>query len=776
MAILQGEAAAQWLKNNPTAAYNTLDSANRADIQSNYRGDNGLIGNIIGGITAPISDYWLGGAEQINQALNRAGGNKDYKPQILSKNEWDEYVKNPLGKNIQNIVGASSFTIPAGSGAGLLKTIAKGALSGGAYSFGQGDMRDPNQLLGDTAKGALIGGGTAGLLGLASKGYSKLFGKGTAQTAETGAQVADKTKAGETGLVGKLGKNLEERGQNLSYKDIGFKLGDKPGAFSDLAQSQQLIDQKLSQYGLSRSPKNIVDKLPELVGKERLAELSKTPISVSTDNIAKDLASTVMNRTSKDITADQAKSLVQNVLDKFGSEAKGVTKITTSGGEKVLQANLGTTLDQFQMQDAISKLGDSFMKYTSNPAGVTPEIAAQASVYESLRNMLGTQVPGYNDANSVFSTVFDQVGNITKKANAGFGTDKLGQVSTTNLTKQGISKVIGPTMEKTGQLLQKLGGGSGDVGAVSGGITGGTGGLVKASGNQWNKALETITKTMPASAQTGAIQQLANQLPAAAASDPVAKQMMTTIKSIYGISPQVLGTNTNEYGLTPGESVDGGLGYAAPAGIQAQYNPQTGQMEVAPESKAQLAAFEQSMGKPGQQAGNMFQTNPTQATLMLLQGGYSPAEVKQIQSLFAPAEDTAKPLSAKERQSAANINTGLGALSDIRSIIQEDNMALLGSQLPGFLQSSKAKQLGTALKQVTDVIGRLRSGGVINKDEMDTFKSFLPVPTDDSQTIDYKLAQIEGLLNNANPDQAGTMKSSNQSDPSALLAMLMGGQ
>jgi hypothetical protein len=106
----------------------------------------------------------------------------------------------------------------------------------------------------------------------------------------------------------------------------------------------------------------------------------------------------------------------------------------------------------------------------------------------------------------------------------------------------------------------------------------------------------------------------------------------------------------------------------------------------------------------------------------------------------------AKPKSASDRKLASFANGGLRSIDAIERIIKEDNSARYKTKLPGLLKGSNARQLERAIDNVADAIGRIRSGGAINKEEAKAFKAQLPNMTDDPASIRSSLEEVRQEL------------------------------
>lgn len=109
-----------------------------------------------------------------------------------------------------------------------------------------------------------------------------------------------------------------------------------------------------------------------------------------------------------------------------------------------------------------------------------------------------------------------------------------------------------------------------------------------------------------------------------------------------------------------------------------------------------------------------------------------------------------KELSVTERKTIGAAQSGLSSLDAIQRILDKDPTKegyegkgrLLSQITPELLRSSEGKQLQNEISNLSDAIGRMRSGGAINAEEAKRFKSFLPRLGDDDATIRTKLERV----------------------------------
>lgn len=140
--------------------------------------------------------------------------------------------------------------------------------------------------------------------------------------------------------------------------------------------------------------------------------------------------------------------------------------------------------------------------------------------------------------------------------------------------------------------------------------------------------------------------------------------------------------------------------------------------------------------------------------------GLSPAAYKKTQEALGEAAANESLIKAgyqpKLSGEGAKVLTiaedGINSISNIKNIIfntkgelKGDANKILGgsSFLPSILESKDQQAFTLARKNLNDLIGRLRSGGAINKDELETYKDLVPKYGDKPETIKKKLDQLE---------------------------------
>lgn len=135
----------------------------------------------------------------------------------------------------------------------------------------------------------------------------------------------------------------------------------------------------------------------------------------------------------------------------------------------------------------------------------------------------------------------------------------------------------------------------------------------------------------------------------------------------------------------------------------------------------------------------------------------------------------------KESGETAKVATiaadGLSTISNMRELLYDKGKLktnagkLLGgsSFLPSIAQPQETQKLSVTRDNLSDLIGRLRSGGAINKDEEARYLRLVPKYGDKSETINFKIKQLEKNFNTLQTTLGGTSNVSNEGgDPLGL--------
>lgn len=145
------------------------------------------------------------------------------------------------------------------------------------------------------------------------------------------------------------------------------------------------------------------------------------------------------------------------------------------------------------------------------------------------------------------------------------------------------------------------------------------------------------------------------------------------------------------------------------------------------------------------------------------------AYYQALDEVFNPKQEKEKPLNATQQQQANNSISALKDLQYIRDALIKDPSTAMKNSLPGgglTRRFTGTANYEAARQNVADVLGRLRSGGAINKDEERRFLAQLPGAFEDPVNVNAKLRRLEDLFTRfANPTPAGD----------SLDSVLMGG-
>jgi hypothetical protein len=110
-----------------------------------------------------------------------------------------------------------------------------------------------------------------------------------------------------------------------------------------------------------------------------------------------------------------------------------------------------------------------------------------------------------------------------------------------------------------------------------------------------------------------------------------------------------------------------------------------------------------------------------------------------------------KTLSGEQKKLNALALSGLNSLDIIsQGALDADGSKNWGSIIKGKLGFNRA--YSDAVTNLSDIIGRLRSGGAITNDEEKRFRSLMPSTLDGAGTVKTKLDRLRGELNSVSPD------------------------
>lgn len=406
--LLTGAEAQKFLQDNPDYGYDVVDdSGNVLQSTQGQSKSYGILDDIGAAILSPVADISTGTAEQLRQKYQTDTGHikegDEYQPQFMSKDEWDQYVQNPLGKNLQNVAGMATFFIPAGKGiTGLMKA---GAIAGGLSGFSQSDLRE-GDVLSDIAKGTLIGGGTGLALGVAGKGLEKLTNKlsgGADDAAKLASQYDDIINAPDLGAGANSAKpfnnafnklsstldNLDDPLQRQQLQQFVDRIA--PAAQGGLEDAADVIAAAKSIYGVTPSITDDVAKVAEQAtrGVEQAGEKGSTKLGDKLRQAANEREQVALNKAvgtrasnagagmrgadleraaidaakdpdvwSKGVikSAQDLDELGGNILSKYGDEVSRVSQQLTDDGALIALDDITGPLKQQLAQETNERL------------------------------------------------------------------------------------------------------------------------------------------------------------------------------------------------------------------------------------------------------------------------------------------------------------------------------------------------------------------------------------------------------------------------------------
>lgn len=310
MARLTGQAARQYILENQQAMQPQQNT--------------GLIGGLVKGFTDPFTNFakqninalgYLGGAvgAGLSGDLDKYAmtGQKNFKPILGSKEEFDKYLNNSLLESAKTSAGVAAFAAPGGIGSGIKGLAAGGAVGGGLAGFGQGGDLE------STLKGAAMGGLAGGGLGLAGKGLDKIGKSGIG------------TKISELKPLEKIKSYGQGAQQNAFTRTVGGTAGKKLGG----AEFEREIFNFAKNSGMKvSSPDDLITLSDDLLNTygsqvaDHATTLSGKGVSM-TQNLD-NVVSTLESKMNKALPSEQAG--IQKVIDDIqGFRTQGDDVLTT---------------------------------------------------------------------------------------------------------------------------------------------------------------------------------------------------------------------------------------------------------------------------------------------------------------------------------------------------------------------------------------------------------------------------------------------------------------
>ena len=177
------------------------------------------------------------------------------------------------------------------------------------------------------------------------------------------------------------------------------------------------------------------------------------------------------------------------------------------------------------------------------------------------------------------------------------------------------------------------------------------------------------------------------------------------------------------------------------AGLAAQTTPETRQAAI----QAQLGGqIKDQFKEPKKDKfsiqktdSGIFRINERTGAATQIKIDDKPIGVKPVK------KDDKKPLSAETSKVLTIATGGIKAINELDNILGEGGTVSIRSELaPERLKTPRGRKITLLRKDLADSIGRLRSGGAINEEELKTFKSFIPSRTDDAETTQFKMRKL----------------------------------
>ena len=451
MAILQGQAAQDYINQNPNSGYDILDQNN--NIVQHQTPDAGFLGNIVNGIANNlVNKPFQFGYDILGGKLS---GNQNYQPQFLTQNEYN----NPVSTGLQTAAGVASMA-PLPGLTGLGGALLQGGLSGGLGSFANQNLSnglDVGNLAASAGLGALAGGvlhGVGGFIG------NKLSQSATtaAEASETPRLFTNITPSTETDLTNQLANPqplsemnpLQRMGKVMQYEAKGFQY---PKGALDFVNARDTdisrIDSALNTFGLPKTASGI-SQLSTEVGNLRENVVTATPLNYNLRDIISEQAPLMAKN--QGITVPQAEEYLIDAAKKQVEFPQGLSLDQTLHGEVPINQN-----DLFGLKQ---QFADSSSKFYENSGNVKPQFEAEARLHDFANNELKQNIPGYKDLNDLYQSLIRQNPSTVSSANAQAGIpNPFSRRSIFGKLESAIQNTVGKGVEKIGNIQAGQAGG-----------------------------------------------------------------------------------------------------------------------------------------------------------------------------------------------------------------------------------------------------------------------------------------------------------------------------
>lgn len=124
---------------------------------------------------------------------------------------------------------------------------------------------------------------------------------------------------------------------------------------------------------------------------------------------------------------------------------------------------------------------------------------------------------------------------------------------------------------------------------------------------------------------------------------------------------------------------------------------------------------------------------------------------------LTPEGRTTKPLSAEAAKIVGLTESGMKGITELRNLMSTASTGDLasGTYLPTLLQGQKAQDYDRLRTTLSETLGRINSGGAINKDEEARFLKMMPKWSDSEATKMRKIDQLEAQIATVNSKVLG---------------------
>lgn len=524
--------------------------------------------------------------------------------------------------------------------------------------------------------------------------------------------ILGKLVKGKTGAVApaevsnggsKLGNRMIEKGTQTEARAGGFGQGEKaaggqPLGYYDSKKISNTLKSEGVKGGSASARQKAVDDALGLHGQkiDALVAEHNTPLGAADRHtIATEFLNKIENQPG---VTDQVRASAENLANNFTKQAedtKGLINFRRGMDSQVIAFNRNPDAKQAADQLAARTFRDILSKKTND---FVPGIKEANSSYHNL-----------TQANEFLKQAARDASNTSTRSSGGIA----GRVLS--------SEPVEAAKSKAGQAQQALG---------------------KALGGSEERPMLKAAAGNPPPVQpaTGAAStaEIAKAAPAAvqAANPSFLNNLVTGVK-----------------GRVP---IAGAIGAGAAAGNPPQQEQQPADTNFPSELNT---APDQTNSEQSPQSG--FDQN------MLLEAiAADPKNASTYLALFSALKPSASAtkLNASQQQQANNAQSALSNIADIRSMLSDNPSLATKSGIPGqgsIIGGLESNVLGTgkynaALNNLTDVIGRLRSGAALSAAEEARYKALAPKAGDSASTINYKLSNLEELLNKfASPNSTG---------------------